>query len=152
VPGVVSLATSTAAYRLPAARLLDRDRLARLQSVRFSMSIQTHYTKSGEVFIAYQVTGEGPVDLLMAPGFISHVDHAWEEPQLARWINEMSSFARFIRFDKRGTGLSDRSVGIPHLDERMDDIRAVLDSVGSRKAALIGVSEGGPMSILFAAT
>jgi pimeloyl-ACP methyl ester carboxylesterase len=117
-----------------------------------SSPAKTSYAKSGEVYVAYQVTGKGPVDLLLAPGFISHLEHSWEEPQLARWQLAMSQFARFIRFDKRGTGLSDRSVGIPHLDERMDDIRAVLDAVGSSKAALMGVSEGGPMSILFAAT
>jgi class 3 adenylate cyclase len=116
------------------------------------MSIETHYAKSSDVFIAYQVTGRGSIDLMLAPGFISHLDHAYEEPQLARWLHDVSSFCRLIRFDKRGTGLSDRGVGIPHLEERMDDIRAVLDAVGSNKTALIGVSEGGPMSILFAAT
>jgi len=120
--------------------------------VIMSSPAKTSYAKSGEVYVAYQVTGKGPVDLLLAPGFISHLEHSWEEPQLARWQLAMSQFARFIRFDKRGTGLSDRSVGIPHLDERMDDIRAVLDAVGSTKAALMGVSEGGPMAILFAAT
>ena len=116
------------------------------------MSIETHYTKSGDVFIAYQVTGRGSVDLILAPGFISHLDHAYEEPQFARWLHDLSSFSRLIRFDKRGTGLSDRGVGIPHLEERMDDIRAVLDAVGSKKAALMGVSEAGAMCILFAAT
>jgi DNA-binding SARP family transcriptional activator/pimeloyl-ACP methyl ester carboxylesterase len=117
-----------------------------------SNSASTHYTKSDDVFIAYQVTGRGPVDLLLAPGFISHLDHAYEDPQYARWLNDLSSFSRLIRFDKRGTGLSDRGVGIPHLEERTDDIRAVLDAVNSEKAVLMGVSEGGPMAILFAAT
>jgi pimeloyl-ACP methyl ester carboxylesterase len=116
------------------------------------MTIETHYTKSGDIFIAYQTIGRGDVDLILAPGFISHLDHSWEEPQLARWLNDLGVFSRLILFDKRGTGLSDRSVGIPHLEERMDDIRAVLDAAGSKKAALIGVSEGGAMSMLFAAT
>jgi pimeloyl-ACP methyl ester carboxylesterase len=116
------------------------------------MHPRTQYAKSGDVCLAYQVTGRGSVDLLIAPGFISHLDHFWEEPELARFLHELKSFTRLILFDKRGTGLSDRTVGIPHLEERIDDIRAVLDASHSKQAVLVGVSEGGAMAILFAAT
>ena len=88
----------------------------------------------------------------MAPGFVSHLEQAWENPNAVRFLNGVGAFSRLIRFDKRGTGLSDRGVGVPHLDQRIDDIRAVLDAAGSKRAYLFGVSEGGPMSILFAAT
>lgn len=112
----------------------------------------TQYAQSGDISIAYQVSGDGPIDLIVSPGHISHLDLAWEEPSYARCLERLGSFARLIRFDKRGTGLSDREAGIPSLEQRMDDIRAVLDSAGSRRAAILGVSEGGPMSVLFAAT
>lgn len=113
---------------------------------------KTQYAKSGDVRIAYQVVGEGPFDLVFVPGFISNLDAAWEEPYRARVWTRLASFARLIMFDKRGTGLSDRTVGVPTLEERMDDVRAVMDAVGSQQAALFGISEGGAMSILFAAT
>jgi class 3 adenylate cyclase len=113
---------------------------------------KTQYAKSGDVRIAYQVVGEGPFDLVFVPGFISNLDVAWEEPQRARVWTRLASFARLIMFDKRGTGLSDRTVGVPTLEERMDDVRAVMDAVGSQQAALFGISEGGAMSVLFAAT
>jgi class 3 adenylate cyclase len=112
---------------------------------------RTRYVKSGEVHIAYQVLGDGPFDLLWVPGFVSHLEYDWEHPRPARFFRRLASFSRLIRFDKRGTGLSDR-VAIPTLEERMDDVRAVLDATGSSRAALIGVSEGGPMSLLYAAT
>jgi class 3 adenylate cyclase len=112
---------------------------------------KTRYVKSGEVHIAYQVLGDGPIDLLWVPGFVSHLEYDWEHPRPARFFRRLASFSRLIRFDKRGTGLSDR-VAIPTLEERMDDVRAVLDATGSSRAALIGVSEGGPMSLLYAAT
>jgi class 3 adenylate cyclase len=112
---------------------------------------RTSYVKSGEVHIAYQVLGDGPIDLLWVPGFVSHLEYDWEHPRPARFFRRLASFSRLIRFDKRGTGLSDR-VAIPTLEERMDDVRAVLDATGSSRAALIGVSEGGPMSLLYAAT
>ena len=112
---------------------------------------KTRYAKSGEVHIAYQVLGDGPIDLLWVPGFVSHLEYDWEHPRPARFFRRLASFSRLIRFDKRGTGLSDR-VAIPTLEERMDDVRAVLDATGSSRAALIGVSEGGPMSLLYAAT
>jgi class 3 adenylate cyclase len=116
------------------------------------MVVETRYVQTGEVFVAYQISGQDAPDLLMAPGFVSHLEQAWESPNGARFFDDLGAFTRLIRFDKRGTGLSDRGVGIPHLDERIDDIRAVLDAAGSKRAWLLGVSEGGPMSILFAAT
>src|SRR5436305_4995894 len=116
------------------------------------MAVETRYVTSGEVFIAYQISGLETPDLLLTPGFASHLDHAWENPNSARFLDGLGAFSRLIRFDKRGTGLSDRGVGIPHLDERIDDMRAVLEAAGSSRAFLFGVSEGGPMSVLFAAT
>jgi class 3 adenylate cyclase len=110
------------------------------------------YTRSGEVNIAYQVTGEGPFDLVLVPGFFSHLEIDWEHPEHARLLERLGSFSRLIRFDKRGTGLSDRAVGLPDFEARIDDVRAVMDAVGSEHAALFGYSEGGPMSVLFAAT
>jgi pimeloyl-ACP methyl ester carboxylesterase len=113
---------------------------------------ETRYARSGDVNIAYQVVGDGPLDLVLVPGFVSHLDIDWEEPRSAHALRRLASFARLIRFDKRGTGLSDRSVGLPDLETRMDDVRAVMDAVGSERAALYGYSEGGPMCCLFAAT
>lgn len=113
---------------------------------------ETRYTKSGDIHIAYQVTGSGPLDLVWVPGFVSHLEYQWEYPASARSLERLGTFARVIRFDKRGTGLSDRLSAIPTLEQRMDDVRAVMDAVGSERAALFGVSEGGPMSCLFAAT
>jgi pimeloyl-ACP methyl ester carboxylesterase len=109
------------------------------------------YAKSGDVNIAYQVTGDGPFDLVVVHGFYSHVELEWEDPALRHIIDRLSSFTRLIRFDKRGTGLSDRSVGMPDFEARMDDVRAVMEAAGSERAALFGYSEGGPMSVLFAA-
>ncbi len=113
---------------------------------------ETKFALSGDASIAYQVLGQGPIDLVMVPGFVSHVEYAWEDPAYARFLQQLASFSRLILFDKRGTGLSDRITGIPTLEQRMDDMRAVMDAVGSTRAALFGVSEGGSMSILFAAT
>ncbi|WP_046867649.1 adenylate/guanylate cyclase domain-containing protein [Microvirga massiliensis] len=113
---------------------------------------ETRYARSGEVRIAYQVVGTGPFDLVFVPGFISNLDLAWEEPIRAQFLARLASFSRLILFDKRGTGLSDRVGSIPTLEERMDDVRAVMDAVGSQRAALFGISEGGAMSMLFAAT
>ncbi len=115
----------------------------------------TRYAKgAGGYNIAYQVVGEGAVDLVFVPGFVSHVELAWEWPDLARFLERLTSFSRLILFDKRGTGLSDRVPvsEIPTLEERMDDVRAVMDAAGSERAAVFGVSEGGPMCVLFAAT
>src|SRR6266851_258020 len=113
---------------------------------------ETRYAKSGDVHIAYQVVGDGPLDLIFVPGFVSNVELAWESPGPARFFSRLAAFSRLILFDKRGTGLSDRDVGIATLEERMDDVRAVMDAAGSERAALFGASEGGPMSLLFAAT
>jgi class 3 adenylate cyclase len=115
---------------------------------------RTEYAKSGEVHIAYQVTGDGPIDLMLVPGWISNVELAWEDPHYSRFLRRLASFSRLVRFDKRGTGLSDRvsDTELPDLEQRMDDVRAVMDAVGCDRAALMGVSEGGPMSVLFAAT
>jgi class 3 adenylate cyclase len=110
------------------------------------------YAQSGDVHIAYQVLGEGGLDLVLVPGFASHLDVEWENPAIARFLRGLGSFSRLIRFDKRGLGLSDRNVPPAPLEERMDDVRAVMDAVGSEQAALMGISEGVPMSILFAAT
>ena len=110
------------------------------------------YARSAGVNIAYQVTGGGPIDLVLVPGFVSHLEVDWEEPRSAHFLDRLGSFARLIRFDKRGTGLSDRPGGLPDLETRMDDVRAVMDAVGSERAALFGYSEGGPMSVLFTAT
>jgi pimeloyl-ACP methyl ester carboxylesterase len=113
---------------------------------------ETRFTQSGEISIACQVLGSGPIDLVLVPGFLSHLEENWQDPDLARFLEHFASFSRLIMFDKRGTGLSDRSVGIATLEQRMDDVRAVMDAVGSRSAALLGISEGGPMCVLFAAT
>ncbi len=110
------------------------------------------YTRSGDINVAYEVTGGGPFDLVTVPGFFSHLEIGWEHPDHAAFLERLGSFARLIRFDKRGTGLSDRAVGLPDLETRMDDVRAVMDAAGSERAALFGWSEGGPMSVLFAAT
>jgi class 3 adenylate cyclase len=113
---------------------------------------RTQYAKSGGLNIAYQVIGDGPFDLLYAPGFISHLEAAWEVPFIADLFERLASFSRLISFDKRGTGLSDRPGKPTTFEERMDDVRAVLDAAGSEQAALFGISEGGPMCMLFAAT
>ncbi|HEV3240208.1 MAG TPA: adenylate/guanylate cyclase domain-containing protein [Casimicrobiaceae bacterium] len=115
---------------------------------------RTQYARSAGVHIAYQVLGGGLLDLVYVPGWVSHVEQAWEEPSLARFLERLSSFARFITFDKRGTGLSDRvpDEQLPTLEERMDDQRAVMDAAGSQRAAVLGVSEGGNLATLFAAT
>ena len=113
---------------------------------------EIRYAQSDNVHIAYQVIGDGPLDLVMVPGWVSNIDCFWEEPSMERFLNRLASFARLILFDKRGTGLSDRITSTPTLEERMDDVRAVMEAVGSQKAALLGYSEGGPMCILFAAT
>jgi class 3 adenylate cyclase/pimeloyl-ACP methyl ester carboxylesterase len=115
---------------------------------------QTRYAKSDDVHIAYQVVGDGPFDLVLVPGAFSHVELWWEDPSAASFFRRLASFSRLILFDKRGTGLSDRVAdnAMPTLEERMDDVRAVLDAVGSQSAALFGFSEGGPMCALFAAT
>jgi pimeloyl-ACP methyl ester carboxylesterase/DNA-binding CsgD family transcriptional regulator len=113
---------------------------------------ETKYAKSGDVNIAYQVVGTGPLDLVFVMGWVSHLDSYWEEPRVARFLRRLASFSRLILFDKRGTGLSDRVADLPTLEQRMDDVRAVMDAVGCGRAALFGISEGGAMCALFSAT
>jgi pimeloyl-ACP methyl ester carboxylesterase len=115
---------------------------------------KTRYAKSGDIHIAYQVVGDGPIDIVWVPGWFSNVESNWEWPEIAYFFDRLASFSRLITFDKRGTGLSDpvAVTNPPTIEERMDDVRAVLDAVGSDRAALIGLSEGGPMSAVFAAT
>ena len=110
------------------------------------------YARSGQVNIAYQVVGNGPLDIVFVMGWVSHLEEFWTDPAFARFLTRLAGFSRLIIFDKRGTGLSDRVAELPTLEQRMDDVRAVMDAVGSTRAALLGVSEGGPMCALFAAT
>jgi pimeloyl-ACP methyl ester carboxylesterase/DNA-binding winged helix-turn-helix (wHTH) protein len=114
--------------------------------------LETRYARSGDTYIAYQVSGDGPIDLVFVQGYVTHLEIEWEDPRPAALYRALGRFCRLIRFDKRGTGLSDRVAGLPTLEERMDDVRAVMDAAGSRRAVLLGSSEGGPMSLLFAAT
>jgi predicted ATPase/pimeloyl-ACP methyl ester carboxylesterase/class 3 adenylate cyclase len=115
---------------------------------------ETRYARSGDVNIAYQVIGDGPLDLVLVPGWVSNIDWFWQEPACARFLRRLASFSRLILFDKRGTGLSDRvsETELPTLEQRMDDVRVVMDAAGSERAALCGYSEGGPLCCLFAAT
>jgi pimeloyl-ACP methyl ester carboxylesterase/DNA-binding winged helix-turn-helix (wHTH) protein len=113
---------------------------------------ETQYAKSGGVHIAYRVVGSSGPDLVFVPGWVSHLESAWEEPHFARFLKRLASFSRLILIDRRGTGLSDRVADVPSLEVRMDDVRAVMDAVGSEQAALFGISEGGPMCTMFAAT
>ena len=110
------------------------------------------YARNGDVSLAYQVTGDGPLDLVFVSGFVSHQEVMWEHPRTAHFAERMQSFSRLVRYDKRGQGLSDRPGGAPTLEESMDDLRAVMDAAGCERAALFGISEGGPMCQLFAAT
>jgi pimeloyl-ACP methyl ester carboxylesterase len=112
----------------------------------------TQYAKSGDASIAYQVVGDGPIDLVLVLGFATHLELQWESPQFARFFERIGSFSRLILFDKRGTGLSDPVAEVPTLEQRVDDVRAVMDAAGSERAALFGISEGGPMGIVFAAS
>src|SRR5215204_6237180 len=116
------------------------------------MAPRTKYARNGDISIAYQVVGNGPVDLVHGPGSVSHLEYFWEEPRHAYYLRRLASFSRLITFDKRGTGLSDRSAGIATMEERMDDVRAVIDAAGSERSILCGVSESAPLMCLFAAT
>jgi pimeloyl-ACP methyl ester carboxylesterase len=116
------------------------------------MPPETRYAKSGDVHIAYQVFGEGPINLVIVPGPVSNLELFWDLPELARDLLRMARYARVAIFDKRGTGMLDRVAGIPHMDEPMDDLRSVMDAAGVDQAAVYGISEGGALSMLFAAT
>lgn len=115
------------------------------------MPPQTRYAHNKDASIAFQVHGDGPVDLVLVPGFVSNVDHMWEMPVVPRMFDWFATYARLITFDKRGTGCSDPVHEPPSIDQRVDDLRAVMDAAGSERAVLLGISEGGPASILFAA-
>ena len=119
-----------------------------------AMTPETKYARSGNLHIAYQVVGDGSLDLVFVHGWISHIEHLWEEPSIARFLRGLASFSRLILLDKRGTGLSDPVPldELPTLEQRMDDVRAVMDAAGSRRAALLGTSEAGALNLLFAAT
>jgi class 3 adenylate cyclase/pimeloyl-ACP methyl ester carboxylesterase len=113
---------------------------------------ETKYARSGDLHIAYQVSGDGPIDAVVVSGWVSHVEMAWELPQFRRFWERLASFSRLVVLDKRGTGASDRVSGVPTLEDRMDDVRAVMDAVGSEQAAVLGWFEASPMCALFAAT
>src|SRR5688572_1544264 len=113
---------------------------------------ETRYVKSGDVHIAYQVVGGGPLDVVFVPGFVSNIEANWDAPDRAGFFRRLASFCRLIIFDKRGTGMSDRTSQIFTLEQRMADVQAIMDDARCERAALFGVSEGGPMSILFAAS
>lgn len=116
------------------------------------MQPEIRYARSGDVHIAFQVFGRGSVDLIFIPGFVSNVELYWDDPSHAHWLHRLARFSRVIAFDKRGTGLSDRVVALPSFEQRMDDVRAVMDAAQSERAAILGVSEGGSLAALFAAT
>src|SRR5262249_3443389 len=122
--------------------------------VRENAAVQpdTRYARSGDVSIAYQVTGDGPFDMVLVPGSISHAELYWQNAGLGGLLRALAGMGRLSSFDKPRTGMSDRSPGAASFEEGMDDIRAVLDAAGSSRAALVGLSEGAPMSTLFAAT
>jgi class 3 adenylate cyclase len=113
---------------------------------------ETHYAFSGDVSVAYQVMGGGPIDIIVVPGLFSHVEFLHEIPGYTAFLRQLRNFARVVTFDKRGQGLSDRISGAPSLEQRVDDLRAVMDAIGSQRAVLFGFSEGCPMSVMFAAT
>jgi pimeloyl-ACP methyl ester carboxylesterase len=136
----------------PVSEVGTLDMPAPAEPVASAPPVGVHYARSGDVNIAYQVVGHGPIDLVFVMGWVSHLEYFWREPSFARFLTRLAGFARLILFDKRGTGLSDPVTQLPTLEQRMDDVRAVLDAVGSKRAALLGVSEGGPMCSLFAAT
>jgi len=142
------------------ARLRDREKMSLHPAISQSPHLfsqpkpETHYVLSGDANIAYQVVGTGDIDLVFVMGWVSHLEYFWEEPHFASFLNRLASFSRLVLFDKRGTGLSDRVPlsQLPTLEQRMEDVHAVMDAVNSERAALMGVSEGGPMCSLFAAT
>src|SRR5574341_2232004 len=113
---------------------------------------EIRYVKSGESHIAHQIVGTGPRDLLVVPGIFTHLEAQWEQPLFARFLQRLASFSRLILFDPRGTGLSDRAPELPIIEQQMDDVTSVLNGVGSERTALLGLSQGGPMAALYAAT
>jgi pimeloyl-ACP methyl ester carboxylesterase len=132
--------------------LLHSERIATNETGEVFHGAVTRYAKSGDVHIAYQVFGDGPINLILAPYFVSNIEVYWEHPAVARWLLRLASFARIAVFDKRGTGMSDRVPELPGLDQRMDDLRAVMDAANMQETALLGASEGASLAALFAAT
>src|SRR5258705_1427931 len=128
---------SSAAFLFWPARKHESGRISHMTALP-----ETRYVKSGDVHIAYQVVGDGPLDIVYVPGFVSNVEATWDSPARAAFLRRLASFSRLILFDKRGTGLSDRSSQIFTLEQRMSDVQAIMDAVGSKRAALMGVSEG----------
>ena len=116
------------------------------------MAPRARYAKSGDTHIAYLVAGEGPIDIVWVPTWISQCEHLWADPQLRKGFERIASFSRLIMFDRRGSGLSDPMEGAPTLEEQMDDVLAVMDAAGSKRAAVVGLLEGGQMAAMFAAT
>src|SRR5947209_10192601 len=116
------------------------------------MAPATCYARSGDLHIAYQVVGEGPIDLVYVPSWISQIEHYWDEPMVARYFGRLASFSRLILFDRRGSGLSDPTAHAPTLEEQMDDVVSVMNAAGSQRAAVFAMLEGGAMAALFAAT
>jgi len=141
-----------AKYQAAATRLIEQTPPTQAGLVTTPRRPETKYAKSGDINIAYQILGDGPIDLVYVPGWVSHLEYGWEQPLLARFYERLASFSRLILFDKRGTGLSDQTIEPPSLEQRMDDVRAVMEAAGSERAVVFGMSEGGNMSILFAAT
>jgi serine/threonine protein kinase/alpha-beta hydrolase superfamily lysophospholipase len=155
----LALAKDRERHRYISASVLAEDLRSLLAASRSPARVpaphpQTRYAKSEGLNIAYQVVGDGPVDLVYIMGWVTNLDHFWEEPSYARFLNRLARSTRLILFDKRGTGLSDRvpDAQLPTLEQRMDDVRAVMDAVRSERAIAFGVSEGGPMAALFSAT
>jgi pimeloyl-ACP methyl ester carboxylesterase len=134
-------------------RTSNDERTLQEQSLR-ERRTDVHYARSGDVNIAYQVVGSGGIDLVFVMGWVSHLEYFWNEPSFARFLDRLASMGRLILFDKRGTGMSDpvATHQLPTLEQRLDDVRAVMDAAGSERAVLVGVSEGGPLCSLFAAT
>ena len=134
----------------------DRSEIAREEPGLIATALTPHpttrYAKSGDVHVAYQLFGDGPINMILAPGFVSHIDNYWDDPHFNRWLTRLGRLARVAMFDKRGTGLSDPVNKLPGMDERMDDVRAVMDAVGFERAAIMGISEGGSLAALFAAS
>jgi pimeloyl-ACP methyl ester carboxylesterase len=147
-PGIIATVPRRG-YRFDAAVIEEE---GTTQAAPASAIPETHYAPSGALRIAYQVLGDGRIDLVHVPGWVSHVEYGWEEPSLARFYHGLASFSRLILFDKRGTGLSDRAAGLPDIQQRMDDVRAVMDAAASPRAVVFGWSEGVGMAIAFAAT
>src|SRR5438046_8737283 len=114
------------------------------------MTGESRYAKTGDVHIAYQVVGSGPIDLVLIPGLFTHVEHQWDEPSFARFLGRLATFSRLIVFDARGAGLSDQAPELPPMEEQIDDVLAVLDAAGSSSAAFFRLSQAGAMAILFA--